>query len=91
VPDDLIPADELGEITRSRNETIRSLRAKEAQLAEALAKLEEVATDLKRKNHLLEAARRNLADADRLASLGIMSGRRGPRAQHASGRAQGLG
>lgn len=73
VPDDLIPADELGEITRSRNETIRSLRAKEAQLAEALAKLEEVATDLKRKNHLLEAARRNLADADRLASLGIMS------------------
>src|SRR5205814_10689547 len=36
-------------------------------------RLEQVANDLKRKNHLLETARRNLADADRLASLGMMS------------------
>jgi signal transduction histidine kinase len=73
IPPEFIPADELGEITRSRNETIRALRGKEAQLAEALSTLEHVALDLKRKNHLLEAARRNLADADRLASLGMMS------------------
>src|SRR6185436_11426017 len=73
ISDSLIPADELGEIMRSRNRTVTALRAHEAALAEALAELERVATDLKRKNHLLEAARRNLADADRLASLGMMS------------------
>ena len=68
-----IPADELGEIMRSRNESVRTLRRQEIDLAEALQRFEGVATDLKRKNHLLEAARRNLADADRLASLGMMS------------------
>jgi two-component system NtrC family sensor kinase len=68
-----IPADELGEIMRSRNESVRSLRRHERDLAAALQELERVATDLKRKNHLIEAARRNLADADRLASLGMMS------------------
>jgi signal transduction histidine kinase len=73
IPDAAIPADELGEIMRSRNQSVRALRAHERALAEALAELERVATDLKRKNHLLEAARRNLADADRLASLGMMS------------------
>lgn len=73
VPDTLIPADELGEIMRSRNASIRELRSHEKALAEALNKLESVATDLKRKNHLLEAAKKNLADADRLASLGMMS------------------
>jgi signal transduction histidine kinase len=73
VPESEIPADELGEIMRSRNESVRALRAHERALGEALAELERVATDLKRKNHLLEAARRNLADADRLASLGMMS------------------
>jgi signal transduction histidine kinase len=73
IPEAAIPADELGEIMRSRNETIQALRRHERALAQALAQLEEVATDLKRKNHLLEAARRNLADADRLASLGMMS------------------
>lgn len=68
-----IPSDELGEIMRSRNETVRRLRQHEAALADALSNLEAVATDLRRKNHLLEAATRNLADADRLASLGMMS------------------
>jgi two-component system C4-dicarboxylate transport sensor histidine kinase DctB len=68
-----MPSDEIGEIMRSRNRSIVSLRRHERELARALSQLEEVATDLKRKNHLLEMARRNLADADRLASLGIMS------------------
>ena len=58
---------------RSRNGSILALRRHERALAEALAELESVASDLKRKNHLLEAARRNLVDADRLASLGMMS------------------
>lgn len=73
IPESTIPADELGEIMRSRNESIHGLRRHQRDLAAALARLEEVATDLKRKNHLLEMARRNLADADRLASLGMMS------------------
>lgn len=68
-----IPSDELGEIMRSRNESILKLRRHETALAEALERLELVATDLKRKNHLLETARRNMADQDRLASLGMMS------------------
>jgi signal transduction histidine kinase len=73
IPEMVIASDELGAIMRSRNNSIISLRRHEKALAEALAELERVATDLKRKNHLLEAARRNLADADRLASLGMMS------------------
>lgn len=73
IADTMIPSDELGEIMRSRNRTVQALRRHETALADALAELERVATDLKRKNHLLEAARRNLADADRLASLGMMS------------------
>jgi C4-dicarboxylate-specific signal transduction histidine kinase len=73
IPEHAIPADELGQIMRSRNESIRTIREKEHQLSTALTQLETVATDLRRKNHLLEAARRNLADADRLASLGMMS------------------
>jgi signal transduction histidine kinase len=68
-----MPADELGEIMRSRNASIEALRRHERALAEALGQLEQVATDLKRKNHLLEMAQRNLVDADRLASLGMMS------------------
>lgn len=68
-----IPSDELGSIMRSRNETVRSLRQHERDLADALGRFEIVAADLKRKNHLLEAAKRNLADADRLASLGMLS------------------
>jgi C4-dicarboxylate-specific signal transduction histidine kinase len=68
-----MPADELGEIMRSRNRSIAALRRNEAELARTLVELERVAGDLKRKNHLLENARRNLADADRLASLGMLS------------------
>lgn len=73
IPTDLIPADELGEIMASRNRTILALRSKERQLSDALAQLELAANDLQRKNHLLQTAQRNLADADRLASLGMMS------------------
>lgn len=73
VPEESMPADELGEIMRSRNRSISALRRHEADLAAAILRIEEVATDLKRKNHLLETARQNLADADRLASLGMMS------------------
>ncbi len=68
-----MPQDELGEIMRSRNRSIAALRRNESELARTLAELERVAGDLKRKNHLLENARRNLADADRLASLGMLS------------------
>jgi signal transduction histidine kinase len=73
IPEAEIPSDELGEIMTARNQTIASLRANEAALAKALGQLEETAGDLKKKNHLLEAAQRNLADADRLVSLGMMS------------------
>ncbi len=73
IPEASIPADELGEIMRSRNRSIEAVRRHERDLAEAMKKLEEVATDLRRKNHMLEMARRNMADADRLASLGLMS------------------
>jgi len=69
----LIPADELGEIMRSRNDSITKLRSNERQLAAALTRIEDGAADLRKKNHLLEAARRNLEGADRLASLGMMS------------------
>ncbi len=73
IPDPLIPADELGEIMRSRNESVSALRRHERELAEALSMLETTAVDMRKKNHLLEAARRNLEGADRLASLGMMS------------------
>jgi signal transduction histidine kinase len=73
IPPEAMPADELGEIMASRNESVIRLRRKEEALNAALSRLEDVANDLRRKNHLLEAARRNLADADRLASLGMMS------------------
>lgn len=73
IPPEHIPSDELGEIMTSRNESVMKLRSQGAALTSALGQLEEVANDLKKKNHLLEAARRNLADADRLAALGMMS------------------
>lgn len=73
IPASRMPADELGEIMRSRNESVSSLRRHEGDLAAALSTIERVASDLRSKNHLLETAQRNLADADRLASLGIMS------------------
>ncbi len=73
VPESLIPADELGEIMRSRNDSITALRRHEGELANALSMIETTAVDMRKKNHLLEAARRNLEGADRLASLGMMS------------------
>ncbi len=73
IPEHEIPADELGEIMRSRNATIRKMREHEKDLAEALERLEAVAADLTRKNDLIEKARENLADADRLKSLAVMS------------------
>ncbi|MEM8757993.1 MAG: ATP-binding protein, partial [Planctomycetota bacterium] len=73
IPERVIPDDELGEIMRSRNNAVLALRRNERELGQALARVERIAADLKRKNHLLEAARRHLADADRLASLGMMS------------------
>ena len=73
IPESEIPSDELGEIMRSRNESITRLRAQEQELTDALARLEIVAADLKQKNELIETAQRNLADQDRLASLGVMS------------------
>jgi len=73
IPESIIPSDELGEIMRSRNASVLALRRQESALTETLDQLEVVAVDLKKKNHLLETAQRNLADADRLASLGMMS------------------
>ncbi|MBK5291765.1 MAG: hypothetical protein JJE04_08840 [Acidobacteriia bacterium] len=61
-----IPGDEIGQIMRSRNETLALLRHHEAEL-KALNQ------DLQRKNLLLETAKRNIADQDRLASLGMLS------------------
>lgn len=66
IPEESIPDDELGDIMRSRNATVVKLRQQEEEL-------ERIASELRRKNHLLETARRNLADQDRLASLGMMS------------------
>lgn len=73
IPAQSIPADELGQIMRSRNDTVRAMRDNERRANDALAEIERVAADLQKKNALIEAAQRNLADADRLASLGILS------------------
>jgi two-component system NtrC family sensor kinase len=73
IPSRLIPADELGEIMHSRNETVRALREHERELESTLARLEAVAIDLHTKNRLLETARKNLEGADRLATMGMMS------------------
>ncbi|MBL4591961.1 MAG: hypothetical protein JKY96_08380 [Phycisphaerales bacterium] len=73
IPSPEIPGDELGEIMRSRNNTIETLRTNERKLAHTLDKLEHAAADLHKKNMLLETAQRNLEGADRLASLGMMS------------------
>ncbi|HEX4946877.1 MAG TPA: ATP-binding protein [Blastocatellia bacterium] len=68
-----ISGDELGQIMTSRNATVKLLRQHEDQLKTALDQVEEMANDLKRKNHLLETAKQNLASQDRLVSLGLMS------------------
>lgn len=59
IPAEAIPEDEIGQIMRSRNETVAELRRHEDDLARALTRL--------------EAARKNLAEQDRLASLGLLS------------------
>lgn len=59
VDPEFILDDEIGQIMRSRNETIAELRRHEAALEE--------------KNALLETAKRKLEQQDRLASLGLMS------------------
>jgi two-component system NtrC family sensor kinase len=73
IDDSLILGDEIGDIMRSRNETVAQLREQEANLEKALTRLEELARDLRRKNHLLESARRTMAAQDRLATLGLLS------------------
>ncbi len=73
IPAQSIPADELGQIMRSRNDTVRAMRDNERRANDALAEIERVAVDLQKKNALIEGAQRNLADADRLVSLGILS------------------
>ena len=73
IEDRFISGDELGQIMASRNATVKLLRQHEVELKTALGQLEEMANDLKRKNHLLETARQNLASQDRLVSLGLMS------------------
>jgi signal transduction histidine kinase len=73
ISEELIQGDELGQLMASRNATLRKLRQHEQDLQNALAQLEQTANDLRRKNYLLETAKRNIADQDRLASLGLLS------------------
>jgi signal transduction histidine kinase len=73
VPNQAIPDDELGDLMRSRNKTIQSMRDQERELAHALQELQRVTDDLTVRNQQLETARQNLLDQDRLASLGLIS------------------
>ena len=73
VDESTIPDDELGDIMHSRNPTVRGMREQERQLAEALEQLQRATADLTTKNLQLQAARLNLLDQDRLASLGLIS------------------
>lgn len=73
VPEGEIPDDELGDLMRSRNRMLTLVRDHEDALAEALLREETLSADLLRKNAQLEAAKRSLADQDRLVSLGLMS------------------
>ena len=65
--------DEIGQIMRSRNATVAQLRRQEDELEAALQRLEQAAADLQTKNEMLERAKRNLEEQDRLASLGLLS------------------
>lgn len=65
--------DEIGQIMKSRNVTIRQLRRQEDDLAATLHRLEEVAADLKGKNKELQVAQETLVAQDRLVSLGLLS------------------
>ncbi|MBI4908705.1 MAG: hypothetical protein HY820_34110 [Acidobacteria bacterium] len=73
VRDEEIPGDEIGQIMRSRNQTVSELRRHEDHLAEALSELERIAADLRGKNEMLERAKKSLEDQDRLASIGLLS------------------
>jgi signal transduction histidine kinase len=66
VPEEAIRNDEIGQIMKSRNATLNELRRHESDL-------ERVNEDLRRKNELLETAKKNIADQDRLVSLGMLS------------------
>lgn len=59
IPSVFIPGDEIGQIMRSRNETVCELRRQEDELEHALERL--------------ETAKRTMADQDRLISLGMLS------------------
>jgi signal transduction histidine kinase len=59
IANSFIPGDEIGEIMRSRNQTVAELRKREDELEQALT--------------TLEAAKHNLEAQDRLVSLGILS------------------
>ena len=69
----VIPGDEIGDIMRSRNRTVASLRDKEAQLEYSLDRSEKLAADLIIKNEQLESAERGLAAKDRLATIGLLA------------------
>ncbi len=73
IPATAIPGDEIGDIMRSRNATVRKLREKEAGLELALERVSELAKDLQHKNEQLESARRGMAAQDRLATIGLLS------------------
>jgi signal transduction histidine kinase len=73
IPENVIYGDEIGQIMRSRNATVRELRQQERNLEEALEALEVTAEELKTKNAQLEAAKASLEEQDRLASLGLLS------------------
>ena len=73
IPEKRIPGDEIGDIMRSRNATVAKLREKERTLEKALARLGELAQDLRRKNDQLENARKGMAAQDRLATIGLLS------------------
>jgi signal transduction histidine kinase len=66
VPAQAIAGDEIGQIMRSRNSMLEQLRRHETDL-------ERVNHDLTDKNALLETAKKNIADQDRLVSLGMLS------------------
>lgn len=59
IDDFYIPGDEIGQIMRSRNNTVEQLRSREEELEKALTRL--------------EYAKQSLVDQDRLASLGMLS------------------
>jgi two-component system NtrC family sensor kinase len=65
--------DEIGQIMRSRNATVSQLRRQEDELEAALQSLEKAAADLQTKNEMLQRAKENLEEQDRLASLGLLS------------------